>query len=92
MCPRRTPSQKKMAEGSYDTEIEPLLPHQDDDENDDEQEVDRTHPFQAGFASTPCPGGEEIEMQTGSAGQSKRIHKKEVPQSVLRKITSNRVQ
>lgn len=64
MCPRRTPSQKKMAEGGYDAEIEPLLPHQDDDDDDDEQEVDRTHPFQPGFAPTPCPGGEEIEMQT----------------------------
>ena len=32
--------------------------------DDDEQEVDRTRPFQLGAASTPYHGGETIEMQT----------------------------
>ena len=52
-----------MAEGGYDAEMDdPLHPH-DGDDDFDEQEVDRTHPFQPGDASTLYHGGEEIEMQ-----------------------------
>jgi len=41
--------------------------HNDDD---DEQEVNRTQPFQPGAASTPYRGGEQIEMQMMSHEQS----------------------
>lgn len=45
----------------------------DHDYNDEEeQEVNRTQPFQLGAASTPYQCGEEIEMQTGKHEQSGR--------------------
>ena len=39
-------------------------------DDDDEQEVDTTRPFQPGAASTPYHGGEEIQMQTMPHEQS----------------------
>ena len=39
-------------------------------DNDDEQEVDTTRPFQPGAASTPYYGGEQYEMQTMMHEQS----------------------
>jgi len=41
---------------------DPILDH--DIDHDDEQEVNRTQPFQPGAASTPYHGGEQIQMQT----------------------------
>ena len=49
--------------GGFDNE-NPDLDYQLDHDDDDEQEVDTTHPFQSGSASTPYHGGEHIEMQT----------------------------
>ena len=40
------------------------------DHDDDEQEVDRTQPFQPGASSTPYNRGEQIEMQTMQHEQS----------------------
>ena len=44
----------------------------DDDLNNDdnEEEVDRTRPFQPGAASTPYHGGEQYQMQTMMHEQS----------------------
>ena len=42
----------------------------DNDGDDDDQEVNRTQPFQPGAASTPYQGGEQIQMQTMSHEQS----------------------
>jgi len=53
--------------GYEDPELDNRLDHDDDDE---EQEVDKTHPFQPGAASTPYQpgdpyhGGEQTEMRT----------------------------
>ena len=41
-----------------------------DYDDDDEQEVDTTRPFQPGAASTPYQGGEQYEMQTMQHEQS----------------------
>jgi len=57
-----------MAEGGgefgYGQKKDTLMGHIDD-RDDDEQEAERTQPFQPGAASTPYhDGGETIEMQT----------------------------
>jgi len=55
-----------MAEGGGEFgygESDNLLDHTDD-RDDDEQEAERTQPFQPGAASIPYHGGETIEMQT----------------------------
>jgi len=58
-----------MAEGGdtfgYDI---PIIGHNDDD--DEEQEINTTQPFQPGAASTPHPVGEQIQMQTMEHEQS----------------------
>ena len=61
-----------MAEGEGDFGYDdPDLDHNiDHDDNDDEQEVDITRPFQPGAASTPYQGGEQYEMQTMQHEQS----------------------
>jgi len=52
-----------MAEGGGDFGgYEPYTDYYDDD--DGEQEVNRTHPFNPGRASIPYHGGEQYEMQT----------------------------
>ena len=44
---------------------DPVLDHDIDHDGDkDEQEVNRTHSFRPGQASTPYHGGEQVEMQT----------------------------
>ena len=54
--------------GYEDTDLDNRIDH--DDDGDEEQEVDTTHPFQPGAASTPCQpgdpyhGGEQTEMRT----------------------------
>ena len=53
-----------MAEGGDFGYDDPYLDHQIDHDDDDEQEVNRTQPFQPGAASTPYHGGEQHEMQT----------------------------
>ena len=59
-----------MAEGGYDDRI----PERDDDlmtfDNDDDDEIDTTRPFQPGAASTPYHYGEQHEMQTMMHEQS----------------------
>ena len=42
---------------------QPDLDHRLDNDDDDEQEANRTQPFQPGTASTPYHGGEQIELQ-----------------------------
>ena len=42
----------------------------DDEEEGEEEEVDRTQPFQPGAASTPYHGGEQYQMQTMQHEQS----------------------
>ena len=54
-----------MAEGSEFGYEDPALDHViNHDDDDDEQEVNRTQPFQPGAASTPYHCGEQVEMQT----------------------------
>ena len=58
-----------MAEGGGDFGFhDPKLDYAID--HDDEQEVDTTHPFFPGAASTPYQGGEQYEMQTTQHEQS----------------------
>ena len=54
-----------MAEGGGKNE-NPWLDHQldHDGDDDDEQEVDTTCPFEPGGSSTPYYGGEKIKMHT----------------------------
>ena len=62
-----------MAEGGFDNENRDLdyqLNHDDDGNDDEETETNTTQPFQPGAASTPCHGGEQIEMHTISQEQS----------------------
>jgi len=61
-----------MAEGGEEFGREqPELDYQiDHDDDDDEQEVNRTQPFQPGSLSTPYHGGEQVEMQTMQHEQS----------------------
>ena len=62
-----------MAEGGYEFGYpDPDLDHKPDhhDDNDDEQEVDTTRPFQPTEASTPYHRGEQHEMQTMQHEQS----------------------
>ena len=49
--------------GFYDPELDHAIDN-DSYDDDDEQEVDTTRPFQPGAASTPYNGGEQLEMQT----------------------------
>ena len=62
-----------MVEGGYfgydDLDLNYQLEH-DDDHDKDEQEVNRTRPFQPGAALTPYHGGEQHEMQTLMQEQS----------------------
>ena len=54
-----------MAEAGYDPTTENETPWEDhgiDHDDDDEEEVDTTQPFQPGASSTPYHGGEEHEM------------------------------
>jgi len=53
-----------MAEGGHFGYDDPDLDDKIDHDDDDEQEVDTTRPFQLGSASTPYHGGEQYEMQT----------------------------
>ena len=53
-----------MAEGGDFGYDDPDLDYQIDHDDDDDQEVNRTQPFQPGAASTPYHGGEQHEMQT----------------------------
>ena len=53
-----------MAEGGDFGYDDPDLDYQIDHDDDDEQEANRTQPFQPGAASTPYHGGEQHEMQT----------------------------
>ncbi|KAL9973501.1 hypothetical protein ACROYT_G019970 [Oculina patagonica] len=46
------------------------LDHNSDNDDEEEQEVDTTRPFQPGEASTPYHGGEQHEMQTMQHEQS----------------------
>ena len=61
-----------MATGGYfgydDPDLNDKIDH--DGDRDDEQEVDRTHQFKPGQASTPYHGGEQLEMQTRQHEQS----------------------
>ena len=57
-----------MAEGGDFGHDDPDLDYQID--HDDDQEVNRTQPFQPGAASTPYHGGEQHEMQTMMHEQS----------------------
>ena len=59
-----------MAEGGDFGYDDPDLDYQIDHDDDDEQEVNRTQPFQPGAASTPYHGGEQHEMQTMMHEQS----------------------
>jgi len=61
-----------MAEGGdYFGHDNPILDHDiDHDYGDEEEEVNRTQPFQPGVASTPYHGGEQIQMQTMQHEQS----------------------
>ena len=70
-----------MAEGGAEfghDEREPLVDNTDD-RGDDEQEVDRTQPFQPGASSTPYNRGEQIEMQTMQHEQSGLPSSEEIP-------------
>ena len=49
-------------EGCGFDESDPLTPHEN--ENNDDDEGDRTTPFQPGASSTPGPSGENIPMRT----------------------------
>lgn len=51
-----------MAKGEDFGYEDPALDH--DMDQDDEEEVNTTRPFQPGAASTPYHGGEQVEMQT----------------------------
>ena len=60
-----------MAEGGEFGMDQPDLDHRlDYDDDDDEQETNRTQPFQPGTVSTPYHGGEQHEMQTMQHEQS----------------------
>ena len=60
-----------MAEGGDFGYDNPYLDHDiDHDDDDNEQEVNTTQPFQPGVASTPYHGGEQHEMQTMPHEQS----------------------
>ena len=55
-----------MAEGGDFAYDDPDLDYQIDHDDDDDQEVNRTQPFQPGAASTPYHGGEHHEMHEQS--------------------------
>ena len=61
-----------MSEGGFDFGYDdPDLDHKlDNDDDDSDQEVDTTRPFQPGAASTPYHGGEQHEMKTMQQEQS----------------------
>jgi len=59
-----------MAEGGQFGYEDPDLDYNIDHDDDDEQEVNTTRPFQPGAASTPYHGGEQHEMQTMMHEQS----------------------
>ena len=54
-----------------DTWLNDKIDHDGDDDADDEQEVNRTRPFQPGASSIPYHGGEEHEMTRLPSEQSK---------------------
>ena len=54
--------------GFYDPELDHAIDN--DPNDDDEQEVNRTQPFQPGASSTPYHGWEQHEMQTMQDEQS----------------------
>ncbi|KAL9954929.1 hypothetical protein ACROYT_G042517 [Oculina patagonica] len=56
--------------GYEDPDLNRDLDHNSDNDDEEEQEVDTTRPFQPGRASTPYHGGEEHEMQTMQHEQS----------------------
>ena len=53
-----------MAEGGDFGYDDPDFDYQIDHDDNDNQEVNTTHPFQPGAASTPYHCGEQLEMQT----------------------------
>ena len=59
-----------MAEGGDFGYDDPDLENKIDHDDDDDQEVNRTQPFQPGAASTPYHGSEQHEMQTMMHEQS----------------------
>jgi len=64
-----------MAEGGYfgydDPDLDHNIDHEDVDDKDDEQEVNRTRPFEPEAVSTPHHRGEEYEMKTMMQEQSR---------------------
>jgi len=70
----KNPVEKYMAEdgefGLDDPKLDHNLDNDGHDDDDDEQEVDGTQPFQPTEASTPYHGGEQHEMQTMHHEQS----------------------
>ena len=55
--------------GFYDPELDHAIDNEPYDDDDDEQEVDTTRPFQPGAASTPYHGGEQYGMQKCSTSK-----------------------
>ncbi|KAL9986434.1 hypothetical protein ACROYT_G000582 [Oculina patagonica] len=56
--------------GFEDPDLDKDLDHNSDNDDEEEQVVDTTRPFQPGEASTPYHGGEQHEMQTMQHEQS----------------------
>ena len=56
--------------GFHDPELDHAIDNEPYDDDDKEEEVDTTWPFQPGAASTLYHGGEQYEMQTMQQEQS----------------------